>query len=128
MSSASASRATSSRRPGVFADLQALRACWHPVAFSADLADNPIHADLLGEPPLRHGHRGAQVRRMKGHPQLLDHPSQQLELGSRIDAYPIRLKPLPVGDKRRNAGGELGIAPRIGGQASQAAPDGLEIA
>ena len=36
--------------PGVFADLQALRACWHPVAFSAELADEPAHADLLGEP------------------------------------------------------------------------------
>ena len=37
-------------RPGVFADQRALRACWHPVAFSAALADRPIHADLLGEP------------------------------------------------------------------------------
>jgi phenylpropionate dioxygenase-like ring-hydroxylating dioxygenase large terminal subunit len=36
--------------PGVFADLRALRACWHPVAFSADLNDRPAHADLLGEP------------------------------------------------------------------------------
>jgi vanillate O-demethylase monooxygenase subunit len=27
-----------------------LRGCWHPVAFSSDLADRPIHADLLGEP------------------------------------------------------------------------------
>jgi phenylpropionate dioxygenase-like ring-hydroxylating dioxygenase large terminal subunit len=48
MSIESASR--TSRRPGVFADLRALRACWHPVAFSADLAGQPIHADLLGEP------------------------------------------------------------------------------
>jgi phenylpropionate dioxygenase-like ring-hydroxylating dioxygenase large terminal subunit len=37
-------------RPGVFADLRAQRGCWHPVAFSADLQDSPIHADLLGEP------------------------------------------------------------------------------
>jgi phenylpropionate dioxygenase-like ring-hydroxylating dioxygenase large terminal subunit len=36
--------------PGVFADLEALRACWHPVAFSADVTDQPAHADLLGEP------------------------------------------------------------------------------
>jgi len=36
--------------PGVFADLQALRACWHPVAFAAELRDLPAHADLLGEP------------------------------------------------------------------------------
>ncbi len=36
--------------PGVFADLAALRACWHPVAFSADLTDQPAPADLLGEP------------------------------------------------------------------------------
>ena len=36
--------------PGVFADLAALRACWHPVAFSADVAEQPAHADLLGEP------------------------------------------------------------------------------
>ncbi|HEY1616211.1 MAG TPA: Rieske (2Fe-2S) protein, partial [Streptosporangiaceae bacterium] len=38
-------------RPGVFADPAALRACWHPVGFSAELAaDRPAHADLLGEP------------------------------------------------------------------------------
>ena len=36
--------------PGVFADTAALRACWHPVAFSAELGDKPMHADLLGEP------------------------------------------------------------------------------
>jgi phenylpropionate dioxygenase-like ring-hydroxylating dioxygenase large terminal subunit len=36
--------------PGVFADLHTQRACWHPVAFAADLADQPVHADLLGEP------------------------------------------------------------------------------
>src|ERR1700679_3779226 len=35
--------------PGVFADLAAERACWHPVAFAADVADRPVHADLLGE-------------------------------------------------------------------------------
>ena len=36
--------------PAAFADGRALRACWHPVAFSRDLADKPVHADLLGEP------------------------------------------------------------------------------
>jgi phenylpropionate dioxygenase-like ring-hydroxylating dioxygenase large terminal subunit len=36
--------------PGVFADLAAQRACWHPVAFAAELAGQPAHADLLGEP------------------------------------------------------------------------------
>ena len=36
--------------PGVFADLAAQRACWHPVAFASDVADRPVHADLLGEP------------------------------------------------------------------------------
>lgn len=36
--------------PGAFADVAALRACWHPVAFGHDLADRPVHADLLGEP------------------------------------------------------------------------------
>jgi vanillate O-demethylase monooxygenase subunit len=36
--------------PGVFADQAAQRACWHPVAFAADVADRPVHADLLGEP------------------------------------------------------------------------------
>ena len=36
--------------PGVYADLAAQRACWHPVAFAADLGTEPRHADLLGEP------------------------------------------------------------------------------
>jgi vanillate O-demethylase monooxygenase subunit len=36
--------------PGVFADLAALRACWHPVAFGHELAGGPVAADLLGEP------------------------------------------------------------------------------
>ena len=36
--------------PGVFADLRALRACWHPVGFRAGLTDDPALADLLGEP------------------------------------------------------------------------------
>jgi phenylpropionate dioxygenase-like ring-hydroxylating dioxygenase large terminal subunit len=49
MSSAPGSSGPPSR-PGVFADLRALRACWHPVAWAAELADRPAHADLLGEP------------------------------------------------------------------------------
>ncbi len=36
--------------PGVFADVLAQRACWHPVAFAAELGDRPMHADLLTEP------------------------------------------------------------------------------
>ena|ERR1700728_3292703 len=39
--------------PGVFADLAAQRACWHPVAFAGEVADRAVHAGLLGEPPLR---------------------------------------------------------------------------
>jgi phenylpropionate dioxygenase-like ring-hydroxylating dioxygenase large terminal subunit len=50
MTSAPATKLRSIQRPGVFADLQALRACWHPVAFASELADKPIGADLLGEP------------------------------------------------------------------------------
>ena len=50
MSSSSVAGTWSPSRPGVFADLRALRDCWHPVAFAADLADRPIPADLLGEP------------------------------------------------------------------------------
>ncbi len=36
--------------PGAFADVEALRSCWHPVAFSHEVADRPVHADLLGQP------------------------------------------------------------------------------
>src|SRR6266567_3488438 len=35
--------------PGVYADLQAQRACWHPVCYGHKLGDSPVHADLLGE-------------------------------------------------------------------------------
>ena len=49
--------------PGVFADLVAQRACWHPVAFSSDVAGRPAHADLLGEPLVvwRGAHGGLRV-------------------------------------------------------------------
>ena len=43
-------RPVSAASPGAFADVGALRACWHPVAFGAELGDRPMHADLLGEP------------------------------------------------------------------------------
>ena len=36
--------------PGVFADLAAQRACWHPVAFASEVTDRPVPAELLGEP------------------------------------------------------------------------------
>ena len=36
--------------PGAFADMTALRECWHPVMFAGELADRPAHADLLGQP------------------------------------------------------------------------------
>ncbi len=35
--------------PGAFADVRALRACWHPVAFARELTDQAVAADLLGE-------------------------------------------------------------------------------
>jgi phenylpropionate dioxygenase-like ring-hydroxylating dioxygenase large terminal subunit len=35
--------------PGIFADLDALRNCWHPVAYADQLTDRPISAELLGE-------------------------------------------------------------------------------
>ena len=62
MSSHSVSAPATSVRPAVFADLMALRDCWHPVAFSTDLSDQPIHADLLGESlVLWRGHDGARA-------------------------------------------------------------------
>jgi phenylpropionate dioxygenase-like ring-hydroxylating dioxygenase large terminal subunit len=47
--------------PGVFADLSAQRACWHPVAFAGDVAARPVHADLLGEPLVVWRGAGGQV-------------------------------------------------------------------
>ena len=43
-------RTQAAMAPGAFADVAALRECWHPVAFGHDLGDRPVHADLLGEP------------------------------------------------------------------------------
>lgn len=50
--------------PGVFADLTALRSCWHPVAQAADLGDKPLAADLLGEPLVLWRGPGGQPRAM----------------------------------------------------------------
>ncbi len=36
--------------PGVFADIPALRACWHPVAFGHEIAERRVTVGLLGEP------------------------------------------------------------------------------
>jgi phenylpropionate dioxygenase-like ring-hydroxylating dioxygenase large terminal subunit len=48
--------------PGVFADLAALRDCWHPVGFSASLDGGPTGAELLGEPLVLWRGRDGSVR------------------------------------------------------------------
>jgi vanillate O-demethylase monooxygenase subunit len=65
-------------RPAAFADTTALRACWHPVAFSADLADRPAHADLLGEPLVLWRGPGGTPRAMSD---LCVHRGTALSLG-----------------------------------------------
>ena len=65
-------------RPGVFADVRALRACWHPVAWAAELADRPAHADLLGEPLVLWRGPGGSVRAMSD---LCVHRGTALSLG-----------------------------------------------
>jgi vanillate O-demethylase monooxygenase subunit len=67
------------RRPAAFADVGALRACWHPVAFSADLGDRPRHADLLGEPLVLWRGPGGAPRVMSD---LCVHRGTALSLGS----------------------------------------------
>jgi len=62
----------------VFADQQALRACWHPVGFAADLTDRPMPADLLGEPLVLWRGRGGSVRVMSD---LCVHRGTALSLG-----------------------------------------------
>jgi phenylpropionate dioxygenase-like ring-hydroxylating dioxygenase large terminal subunit len=64
--------------PGVFADLAAQRACWHPVAFAAELAAVPVHADLLGEPLVLWRGRDGGVRVMSD---LCVHRGTALSLG-----------------------------------------------
>jgi vanillate O-demethylase monooxygenase subunit len=46
--------------PTAIPDMQALRGCWHPVAFGADLTDQPVGVTLLDEPVAIW--RGAQGR------------------------------------------------------------------
>jgi phenylpropionate dioxygenase-like ring-hydroxylating dioxygenase large terminal subunit len=64
--------------PGAFADLRALRECWHPVAFGPELADRPMHTDLLGEPLVLW--RGAD-QRARAHLDLCVHRGTALSLG-----------------------------------------------
>jgi phenylpropionate dioxygenase-like ring-hydroxylating dioxygenase large terminal subunit len=65
--------------PGVFADLQSLRACWHPVGFAAALAGGPVHADLLGEPLVLWRGRDGNVRAMSD---VCVHRGTALSLGT----------------------------------------------
>ncbi len=65
--------------PGVFADLAAQRACWHPVAFSTELGAQPLHADLLGEPLVLWRGRNGLPRVMAD---LCVHRGTALSLGS----------------------------------------------
>jgi len=62
----------------VFADLTAQRACWHPAAFGADLADRPVPADLLGEPLVLWRGRDGSPRAMSD---LCVHRGTALSLG-----------------------------------------------
>ena len=64
--------------PAAFADPAALRGCWHPVAFSHDLTDQPAHADLLGEPLVLW--RGADGR-PRANSDLCVHRGTALSLG-----------------------------------------------
>ena len=64
--------------PAAFADPAALRECWHPVAFSRDLTDQPAHADLLGEPLVLW--RGADGR-PRANSDLCVHRGTALSLG-----------------------------------------------
>jgi phenylpropionate dioxygenase-like ring-hydroxylating dioxygenase large terminal subunit len=65
--------------PGTFANLRALRECWHPVAFSHELTDQPDHADLLGEPLVLWRGPSGQPRAMSD---LCVHRGTALSLGS----------------------------------------------
>ncbi len=64
--------------PGLFADLEALRDCWHPVGFSPALDDGPMAAELLGEPVVL-------WRGRDGHPRVVSdvcvHRGTALSLG-----------------------------------------------
>src|SRR5271169_6118608 len=65
--------------PGVFADLAAQRACWHPVAFAAELGAEPMHADLLSEPLVLWRGRDGSPRAMSD---LCVHRGTALSLGT----------------------------------------------
>src|ERR1700748_902149 len=65
--------------PGVFADPAAQRACWHPVAFAGEVADRPVHANLLGEPLVVWRGSGGALRAMSD---LCVHRGTALSLGS----------------------------------------------
>ena len=64
--------------PAAFADPSALRDCWHPVAFGAELTDQPAHADLLGEPLVLWRGAGGQPRASQD---LCVHRGTALSLG-----------------------------------------------
>lgn len=65
--------------PGVFADLRAQHACWHPVGFAAELTGQPAHADLLGEPLVLWRGRDGSPRAMSD---LCVHRGTALSLGT----------------------------------------------
>jgi vanillate O-demethylase monooxygenase subunit len=64
--------------PGVHADLQAQRACWHPVAFSAGLGPGPAAVELLGESLVLWRGPGGKLRAMSD---LCVHRGTSLALG-----------------------------------------------
>jgi phenylpropionate dioxygenase-like ring-hydroxylating dioxygenase large terminal subunit len=64
--------------PGVHADLQAQRACWHPVAFSAGLGPGPVAVELLGESLVLWRGPGGKLRAMSD---LCVHRGTSLALG-----------------------------------------------
>jgi phenylpropionate dioxygenase-like ring-hydroxylating dioxygenase large terminal subunit len=64
--------------PGVYADLQAQRSCWHPVASGHQLGDKPARADLLGEPIVLWRGPGGEPRAMSD---LCVHRGTALSLG-----------------------------------------------
>jgi phenylpropionate dioxygenase-like ring-hydroxylating dioxygenase large terminal subunit len=65
--------------PGVFADTRALRACWHPVGSASELGDQPLPADLLGEPLVLWRGPGGDPRVLSD---LCVHRGTALSLGS----------------------------------------------
>src|ERR1700744_3391063 len=64
--------------PGVFADLAAQRACWHPAAFASEVTGRPVPADLLGEPLVIWRGAGGAPRAMSD---LCVHRGTALSLG-----------------------------------------------